>query len=172
MSWTTDPDAWAQLGRRIKTARDRQGFTQVELADRAGVSLSAISNAEAGRVPRGRRWPYTLTAIERALGWGTGSMTSVLDGGEPLAPSETELAVEAPAPEPSAPFVPQFRRMGWLAAHGREVLEEALQPARQLGHLCALLGASDERVDAYDQVLKELLEEVRTVQGWPKELPM
>lgn len=81
MSLPQTPDAWARLGYRIRAERERQGVTRKELADRAGVSPGSVQSAEKGAVPRGR-WPQTLSAIEKALGWGPGSMRSVLEGGD------------------------------------------------------------------------------------------
>ena len=39
---------YKNLGINIKTARKRRGFTQSELADRAGVSLQFIGKIESG----------------------------------------------------------------------------------------------------------------------------
>lgn len=83
-----DPDAarslsqWERLGQRIRNERQRQGLSRLELAAMAGVSPKSVQSAESGAVPKGRR-PYTLDAIERALGWTTGSTDAVLGGGEP-----------------------------------------------------------------------------------------
>lgn len=53
------------LGERIRAVRQQQGFTQVQLADRANVNQGYLSSIERGdRVPR----PDTLRAIAVALG--------------------------------------------------------------------------------------------------------
>ncbi|MFJ2722407.1 helix-turn-helix domain-containing protein [Streptomyces sp. NPDC087437] len=170
MPWTKDHDAWVRLGAAIRAERERQGMLQEDLADRAGgVSVGTVRNAETGRVPKGVRWPQSLTQIEKVLGWGVGSMQEILRGGEPIAPSQVELRTEEPTPEPEpekAAPKPQFITGGWISEHGRPALQEALPHARQLVYLCGLLGASDERVDAYSQALRELLEEVYAEQGW------
>lgn len=82
MTMTRDPDAWARLGRALRAARERQGLSQAELAERAAVSTKSVQDAEAGRVPK-RRMPYTLAPIAKALGWPSGAVDAVLAGAEP-----------------------------------------------------------------------------------------
>ena len=82
MTMTQDPDAWGRLGRALRAARERQGLTQDELAQRAGVSTKSVQDAEAGRVPK-RRMPYTLAPMAKALGWPSGAVDAVLAGAEP-----------------------------------------------------------------------------------------
>lgn len=81
MSVPVTPDAWQRLGHRIRAERERRGMSRRALAELAGISSGSVQSAEKGFVPRGR-WPQTLSAIERALGWSPGSMRSVLDGGD------------------------------------------------------------------------------------------
>ena len=51
-------------GSHIRAARERLGWTQVELARRAYINRRTVANIEAGRhMPR----PNTLTSIKRAL---------------------------------------------------------------------------------------------------------
>jgi transcriptional regulator with XRE-family HTH domain len=52
----------ARIGRTILVLRQRRGWRQTDLAARAGVSPSAISSIERGKVDR-----YTLTVIRRVL---------------------------------------------------------------------------------------------------------
>lgn len=80
-------------------------MTQLELAERAGVSESTIQNLEAGR--QYTRRPPSLSRVEAALGWAPGSADIVLDGGEPVEhvdravePSTPEEAVTAPSGQP------------------------------------------------------------------------
>ncbi|WP_327329882.1 helix-turn-helix domain-containing protein [Streptomyces sp. NBC_01201] len=77
-----DPEAWARLGRALRSARDHQGLTQQELAEQADVSSRSIQEAEAGKMPAARM-PYTLGRIAAALGWPEDAVTAVLDGSAP-----------------------------------------------------------------------------------------
>lgn len=52
-------------GSQIKAARQRLGWTQVELAKRAGINRRTVANVETGRhTPH----PNTLKCIKRAFG--------------------------------------------------------------------------------------------------------
>jgi transcriptional regulator with XRE-family HTH domain len=85
---------WGRLGSRIRAERERQGVSRKELAERAGVSAGSVQSAEKGAVPKGR-WPQSLGAIERALGWVSGSMRSILEGGDVRYPAEGPSAATA-----------------------------------------------------------------------------
>jgi transcriptional regulator with XRE-family HTH domain len=52
----------ARIGRTIRALRQRRGWRQTDLAARAGVSRSAISNIERGRVER-----YTLATVRAVM---------------------------------------------------------------------------------------------------------
>lgn len=59
------PDDQPGLGPRLRATRRAAGLSQQQLADRAGLSVSAVSKAEQGLTdPRGP----TLEALARALG--------------------------------------------------------------------------------------------------------
>jgi transcriptional regulator with XRE-family HTH domain len=81
-SMTRDPQAWGRLGGALRESRERQGLTQDELAQQAGVSTKSVQDVEAGKVPKARM-PYTLAPIARVLGWPAGAVDSVLAGGDP-----------------------------------------------------------------------------------------
>jgi transcriptional regulator with XRE-family HTH domain len=55
-----------QFSQRLRQLREAAGFTQEELAERAGLSVKAISALERGR--RQRPYPHTVRALADALG--------------------------------------------------------------------------------------------------------
>lgn len=79
MQWS--PQDWARVGRQLRTWREASGFSRRELSELAGVSEKSIQLAEEGRVPKGR-WPQSLTAIERALGFPPGRIEAMLDASD------------------------------------------------------------------------------------------
>ncbi|MFH8410678.1 helix-turn-helix domain-containing protein [Streptomyces sp. NPDC018019] len=80
---------WRRLADAIKRARESAGMTQVDLAERAGMSESSVQNLESG-LPR-TRIPRTLAKVEEALGWAAGSGVDLLDG----APGPVSISKEA-----------------------------------------------------------------------------
>ncbi|MEV8354665.1 helix-turn-helix domain-containing protein [Streptomyces niveus] len=81
---TRDPEAWARLGKALRTARARRGLTQQDLADLAGVSARSVSDAEGGTVPKARM-PQSIDKIAAALGWPEGGVAALLEGAAPEA---------------------------------------------------------------------------------------
>ncbi|MFD6324235.1 helix-turn-helix domain-containing protein [Streptomyces sp. NPDC058442] len=77
-----DPEAWKRLGGFLRHAREGSGLTQAEAAERAGISVAALQDAENGRVPRARM-PYTLAPLAQSYGWPAGTVDTVLEGGSP-----------------------------------------------------------------------------------------
>jgi transcriptional regulator with XRE-family HTH domain len=82
---TRDLEAWARLGVAIRSERERYGWSREQLARAASVSVTAVQNAERGRVPI-RRWPQTIARVERSLGWHPGTAKAVIEGGTPDSP--------------------------------------------------------------------------------------
>ncbi len=74
---------WQRLADYVVDARTGLGLrTREALAEQVGVSSRVLSDIE-----NARRTNYdraTIAALERALGWGTGSVTRILAGGDPL----------------------------------------------------------------------------------------
>lgn len=71
---------WAKLAEAVRRARKRHGWSQPQLARRAGLGATTVKRLENGRESVGDR---SLVAIEAALGWQYGSAQDVLDGGRP-----------------------------------------------------------------------------------------
>jgi transcriptional regulator with XRE-family HTH domain len=53
-----------RIARTVRQLRQEQGFSQPQLADRAGVTLQALRNVEGGNTSR----PRTIERVARALG--------------------------------------------------------------------------------------------------------
>jgi hypothetical protein len=73
---------WERLGRYVVARRTELGFrNRGEFATAVQVSARLISDIEKGR--RTNFDQVTLSAVEAALGWETGSIQDVVDGGDP-----------------------------------------------------------------------------------------
>lgn len=74
---------WARLAKRVVAARVERGMNSREaLAKEGGFSTRFLGDIETGR--RSNYDPAYLARLEQALGWATGSVDSILAGGEPL----------------------------------------------------------------------------------------
>ncbi|MCB9379723.1 MAG: helix-turn-helix transcriptional regulator [Acidimicrobiaceae bacterium] len=58
--------ATAEFGQRVRARREHLGLTQMQLAERAGLHFTYVSDVE-----RGRRNPSLLTALRLAAALGT-----------------------------------------------------------------------------------------------------
>lgn len=87
---------WARLGGAVTKARKAAGLSQIELADAAGLSRSAVQGIERGK-PFGAP-QLSHRSVAQVLGWTPGSIADVLAGGEPTLAS----AVPGLAAEPAA----------------------------------------------------------------------
>jgi transcriptional regulator with XRE-family HTH domain len=80
-----------EIGRRIKKARERKGWTQLEFASEANVSPSSVQRWESGRLPPVRE----LWRIAGILGVPTEDLVEPEpDDGEPLSVIRRQLASE------------------------------------------------------------------------------
>lgn len=87
----------AALARAIRARRAELKLTQADLAQAAGISVSAIQKLEDPKSDIRR--PRSLPKVERALKWEPGSADAVLDGG-----TATPLAAPTPESTPPAPL--------------------------------------------------------------------
>ncbi len=78
----TDDRHWEQLGRELARRRGELGYSQRHFASIAGLSQSKASDLERG-VARTKMRQTTLSGTQRALGWASGSIEAVLEGGAP-----------------------------------------------------------------------------------------
>lgn len=82
---------WERLGNAVRDARNSKGLSQKGLATLAGKKRTVIQTIERGH--RFRSVTKTLRNVERALGWGQGSVSIILAGGEPLGPDRADELV-------------------------------------------------------------------------------
>lgn len=88
---------WKRLGAAFKAAREGKGLKQAELAEATGQNLSTIQNLESARYGKGFvRVPSSAHLVATYLGWTDGSITTVLDGGEPILKRDAEAANRPP----------------------------------------------------------------------------
>lgn len=85
---------WVRLAGAVRAARKGRGFSQVELGRAAGVKRTVIQTIERGHAFQ--RVTGTLLSVERALGWGRGSIEKIVKGGDPLPSDEVAGGPGAP----------------------------------------------------------------------------
>lgn len=82
--------SWERLGSVVTSERVRRGYRSLaSFAAAAGLSTSTLDNIEHGR--KTSYDPTTVAALERALGWRSGSVSRVLRGLEPLPDGDPDL---------------------------------------------------------------------------------
>ena len=109
------------FGDRLRSLRESKGFTQEELAFRAGLSPNAVGALERGA--RRRPYPHTVRSLSEALGLSEGERTALLaavpkrGGAAPSAGAE-ETSPASPAggagstlPRPVTPLVGREREL-------------------------------------------------------------
>ena len=72
-----------RLGMMLRIARKGQGITQVELAERSGISQSTISEIESGREGRDGGRQDTVQKLAKALGYSVGLIPDLFSGHSP-----------------------------------------------------------------------------------------
>ncbi|MFJ9612682.1 helix-turn-helix domain-containing protein [Streptomyces noursei] len=133
-----EPSGWKRLAVAIRRERERQGLSQAELADRAGVSVGSVKNAETGTTPK-RRKPYTLTHIETTLGWQPGTVDAIVEGKSTA----------------TTPPQPPIRAIGDTVHAGQAL--RALAGAMEFSRVCEELGAPPEVVVEFEAAAEALL---------------
>jgi transcriptional regulator with XRE-family HTH domain len=117
MAQTTDG---AALGRVVRSQRERLRLTQKELAEQVGVSRSAISELEAGRIVQPRATVFAR--LGKALGLPAAALLAA--AGYP----EAELLLDVEADE----IVVLAASLGQIAGNEREWLRARLLELRDL----------------------------------------
>ena len=121
---------YQRLGDQVRDRRNAIGLKQHQAAERAGISLPVWGVVE--RAERTRYRKSTFRAVERALGWASGSVEAILAGGEPTL-LETSGAVLQPATssaqgEVSAPVEARVSALEVEVAAIRRILERYAPP--------------------------------------------
>jgi transcriptional regulator with XRE-family HTH domain len=80
MTPTRGPD-WKRLGRYVRARREQLGLLQDEFSVQSGVSRFTLYKLETAQQTGYRR--ETFRDLEAGLGWATGSVDAILEGGEP-----------------------------------------------------------------------------------------
>lgn len=80
---------WDQLAGHVRTQRAYLGYSIAQLSGISGLSTSTLDNIEHNR--KVSYDPATLSALERALRWHTGSVERILNGLEPLPMQDPDL---------------------------------------------------------------------------------
>jgi transcriptional regulator with XRE-family HTH domain len=134
---SSDPGAWDHLGRLIRERRAELGLTQREVHSVGGPSPATLYQLESGH--RGSYRPHILRRLERALGWGAGSVRRALAGGRPLLDGDGEAspprqqertsrppqAVGTNGPDSPHDWVAGFRRLP-IGTHDRLLILSSL----------------------------------------------
>ncbi len=95
-----EDEAFVPFGSLLRRFREAAGLTQEQLAERAGISVKAVSALERGR--RQRPYPHTVRALADALDLPDHAKTEFLQA----VPSRTHPEVETLSPSISLPMSP------------------------------------------------------------------
>ena len=129
----------APFGGLLRTLRLRSGFTQAELAARAGISLKAISALERGE--RRHPYPYTVRALARALRLSESDRLALLHSA-----SRGSVAASDPRPSPFTSLAQLPADVGDFTGRGDEVARtmavytSSAGAARSVAPFCAISG--------------------------------
>lgn len=81
---------WERLGSVVTSERVRRGYRSLaSFAAAAGLSTSTLDSIEHGR--KSSYDPTTIAALERVLGWRSGSVYRVIQGLDPLPDGDPDL---------------------------------------------------------------------------------
>lgn len=152
-----DPKAWARLGARMRTDRERQGLTRAELAARVEalggkVTPRTITTLELGEPPKGKMAkPPSLEPTVAGLGWLPGSVESVLAGGEPTYATDQAGKTPERPDEAAAATVHPPERSDILELQGS---------VYEFSRLAVAAGADPAVRDEFDSALERLVASV------------
>lgn len=113
---------WQRLADFIRAEIEARGWRQSDLAVKADVSTLTINNLVSGRAPR--RWPKSIPAVERSLGWEPGSARSILEGGRPTVVTVPSEFADDPT---YGPFWDKLTRQGGLSPEDARFVMDAIR---------------------------------------------
>ncbi|MEU8316669.1 MULTISPECIES: helix-turn-helix transcriptional regulator [Actinomycetes] len=161
---------WSRLGRVMAEAREALKLTQVEVAERIGVSRTPIQSIERGDTRA--KITGTMRGYAQLLGWTPESIDRVLAGGEPLmrsadggaqpAPSRADAAVEPPLP----PVLRAELGDGQVLAHGVYDLTED-GSSRIVVVAMGKEGATAEEIDEFVRAWRQRQRGLRQLEASP-----
>jgi transcriptional regulator with XRE-family HTH domain len=157
-----DPEAWARVGARIRSDRERQGLSRPQLADRvvaSGLKVTSrtIATLEKGDPPKNRPQKPSLEPTVAALGWLPGSVDLVLAGGEPRYESDSQ------EPPPGSPV-----RLRTPVGPTRADVLELLPRVNEFSRLAVAAGGDPTARDAFDTAAERLVDSVPADPGAKK----
>lgn len=86
------PADWDRLAALVIARRVELGHkTRAPLVEASGISLRTLGDIENGRRPSYD--PATIAALEQALEWAPGSVTSIVNGGEPTPRAKADTGI-------------------------------------------------------------------------------
>jgi transcriptional regulator with XRE-family HTH domain len=92
-------DRWVRLGHALAADRKAHNLTQEDIASLAGLSIATVQGIERGTKVKDPT--PSMRVYASTLGWASGSIEAVLDGGEP-----TPVPLPAEAAGPTAEGLP------------------------------------------------------------------
>lgn len=159
----TDAD-WDRLARAVRFRREELGFTQVQLAERAGVTDTTVGNLEGGR--KFKRPPASLPAVEEALGWAQGSARAILAGAEPTVRNEPPPTPHAEAQDALQPLSSQLPASVLDELAGGEVYATDIHDLSQAGGITIITVAVRRSGEPGEQVSTE--QRRRNFRAWDR----
>ncbi|MFC0681282.1 protein kinase [Lysobacter korlensis] len=108
-------DSALPFGDHLRSLRKAKGFTQEELAERAGMTANGISALERGT--RTRPYPHTIRVLSQALGLTPAEHAAFLAAAHDESAHEVERRPShAVMPVPATPLIGRQRELGELAS--------------------------------------------------------
>lgn len=146
---------WKLVAEALRASRLLHGWTQEELAQRAGISRVTIQTLEYG-TPR-KRISRGLQDAAQALGWDPDYVTALLTGAAAGPPATTHQTPPTPTPRPDLPLA-VAHELGVGDLIDSKVIELGDSDARVIVIVRATEGATPEQ-------LRQALEEWRRLQA-------